>query len=450
MESGSSNLKIFVVEDDEWYQKLLVHTLSLNPDHEVIAFDNAKDCLDKLHQKPDLVTIDYRLPDMNGEELLESILRVSPETAVIAVSEQENVDTAVSMLKKGAYDYLTKTKDIRDRLLHLIANFSKNADLRSTISNLQKEVEQKYDFQNSMIGQSNRIKEVFKLMQKATSTNITVMVNGETGTGKEVVAKSIHYNSIVKEGPFVAVNMSAIPKELAESELFGHEKGSFTGAGQRHKGKFEQAKGGTLFLDEIGEMDINLQAKLLRALQEREITRVGGSETIKTDCRIIAATHRNLLDEMKKGNFREDLYYRLFGLPINLPALRDRDKDVILLAKNFVKSFCEDNGMTVKTLDNAALQKLMAYSFPGNIRELKSIMELAVVMSDNDSIGPDDITFAQTDTVTDIYSENMTMRDYELKIVQVYLKKFDNDIKAVAKKLDIGQSTIYRMLKEVK
>lgn len=444
---STGNLKIFVVEDDEWYRKLLVHTLSLNPDHEVLAFETAADCLSNLKDKPDLITVDYRLPDMNGEDLLTKIHDINPEIAVLVISEQENIETAVTLLKKGAYDYLTKTKDIRDRMLHLIANFTKNASLKSTIKTLQKEVQKKYDFQTSIIGQSNQMKQVFHLMEKATSTNITVMIHGETGTGKEVVAKSIHYNSNLKSKPFVAVNMSAIPKELAESELFGHEKGAFTGATQRHAGKFEQANGGTLFLDEIGEMDINLQAKLLRALQEKEITRVGGSETIKVNCRILAATHRNLQEEMKKGNFREDLYYRLFGLTINIPPLRERDKDIILLAKHFVEAFCTENSLPQKTITGEASQKLMTYSYPGNIRELKSIVELAVVMSEDENIKKDDISFSRQDTITDIYGENMTMKDYELKIVNLYLKRFDNNIKTVAEKLDIGQSTIYRMLK---
>ena len=209
----------------------------------------------------------------------------------------------------------------------------------------------------------------------------------------------------------------------------------------------ELARGGTLFLDEIGEMAPELQAKLLRALQEREITRVGGTESVKVDCRIIAATHRNLLEEMKNGKFREDLYYRLFGLPVELPPLRDRDKDIIILAKHFVEGFCKDNGMPQKTFSKEALKKLMAYQFPGNIRELKSIVELSAVMADGDEISAEDVSFTQADPVTDIFDEQMTMRDYELRIVKMYLKNHDNDIKKVAQLLDIGQSTIYRMLK---
>jgi DNA-binding NtrC family response regulator len=243
--------------------------------------------------------------------------------------------------------------------------------------------------------------------------------------------------------------MSAIPKELAESELFGHEKGAFTGAASRHIGKFEQAKGGTLFLDEMGEMDKTLQAKILRALQEKEIVRVGGKENIKIDCRIVAATHRDLLSEVKEGNFREDLYFRLFGLTIELPPLRERGKDILLLAKHFISSFCKENGMPAKKLSSEASKKLMGYGYPGNIRELKSVVELAVVMSEGDTITDNDISFGTKDIVAEFSGEEMTLKEYNQRIVKHYLKTYDDDIKLVAQKLDIGQSTIYRMLKEM-
>lgn len=442
--------KINIVEDDEWYRKFLVHNISLNPDFEVTAFPDGKSFIDQLDAKPNVVTLDYRLPDISGKDLLKKIKEYDPSIEVIIISEQDDIETAIELLRLGAYDYITKTKDIRDRLMNIIQHIRSNTSLQSRIESLQTEVEKKYDFQKTIIGQSNPIKQVFRMMEKATANNITVVIQGETGTGKEMVAKAIHYNSQRKKAPFIAVNMSAIPRDLAESELFGHEKGSFTGASNRHIGKFEQAKGGTLFLDEVGEMELTLQAKLLRALQEKEITRVGGTETIKTDCRIIAATNKNLLEEMKKGKFREDLYYRLFGLPIELPPLRDRDKDAAILAKYFVSNFVKENDMPEKSLSKEALQKLLGYPFPGNIRELKAVVELAAVMSEKDTIEADDITFAQPDPVTDVYSEELTMREYEHKIILMYLKNNNDDIKTVAKKLDIGQSTIYRILKEVK
>lgn len=439
---------IFVVEDDDWYRKLLHHNLTLNPDYRVETFSDGESFLKKIGEKPDVVTLDYKLPDYNGEELLKKIKNIDPGIEVLIVSEQSAIETAVKLLKAGAYDYITKTEDIRDRLLNVVQHINKNRSLKTQLEHLQSEVEQKYDFENSIIGQSDAMKSVYRMMQKATTNNISVIVTGETGTGKEMVAKSIHYHSSRSKKPFVAVNMSAIPKELAESELFGHEKGAFTGAGNRHMGKFEQANGGTLFLDEIGEIAPELQAKLLRALQEKEVIRVGGTESVKVDCRIIAATHRNLLQEMKKGNFREDLYYRLFGLPIELPPLRDRDNDIVILAKHFSKSFAKENKMTEKVLSKEALKKLKSYNYPGNIRELKSIIELAVVMADGPEVMTEDITFAQKNTLTELFDESLTMKDYEMRIVKMYLKNHNDDIKKVAQLLDIGQSTIYRMLKK--
>jgi len=231
-----------------------------------------------------------------------------------------------------------------------------------------------FSFEKNIIGTSKPMQKIAQLLEKAVSTNITVSVSGETGTGKEVIAKSIHFNSPRNKEAFVAVNMSAIPKELLESELFGYEKGAFTGANTRKKGQFELAHKGTLFLDEIGEMDINMQAKVLRVLQEREVTRVGGEKPIKIDIRIIVATHRDLTEEVSNGNFREDLYYRLLGLPIHLPPLRDRGNDILLLAKYFLDAFTKQNGMEVVELSKKAKARLLAYSFPGNVRELKAII----------------------------------------------------------------------------
>ena len=441
---------IYVVEDDEWYRKLLVYTLELNPDFAVKAFEDGESLLATVKaDPPQVLTLDYRLPDTNGEELLKKIVTVSPNTKVIVISEQSEIETAVNLLKLGAYDYIAKTKDIKERLHNIIKHIREKSSLEERIEVLQTEVTEKYDFQKTIIGNSEPLKKVFNLIQKATITNISVIINGETGTGKEVVAKAVHYNSDRSDKPFVAVNMSAIPKELAESELFGHEKGAFTGAASRHIGKFEQAEGGTLFLDEMGEMDKTLQAKILRALQEKEIVRVGGKDTIKINCRIIAATHRDLLSEVKEGNFREDLYFRLFGLTINLPPLRERGKDILLLANHFIKAFCEENNLPNKKLDKTANKKLMGYAFPGNIRELKSVVELSVVMSDSETIAADDIAFGTKDVVAEFSGEELTLKEYNQRIVKHYLKTYDDDIKLVAQKLDIGQSTIYRMLKEM-
>jgi two-component system response regulator AtoC len=447
--SSEKPFTIHVIEDNEWYNKLLIHTLSLNPDYIVKGFLSAKEYFDYKGQSADVVTLDYRLPDSNGSEAMQKIKALHPETEIIIISEQDNIDTAVELLKQGAYDYIVKEKDIRDRLLSTVNNIKKNANLKSRISILEKEVRKKYDLQSSIIGNSPAIQNVFQLIEKATTVNITVTITGETGTGKEVVAKAIHYNSLRKDKPFVAVNVSAIPSELIESELFGHEKGSFTGAMARRIGKFEEANGGTLFLDEIGEMDLAFQAKLLRVLQEREIMRVGSNTPVKTDCRIIVATHRNLQNEIKAGRFREDLYYRLFGLLIELPPLRERGKDILLLSKHFMESFCKENNMPTKGFSEEAQRKLLSYSFPGNVRELKSVIELAAVMSTGEIVQANEISLASNDIMNDILDEDLTMRDYEMRILKAYLKKYDDNIKKVAAKLKIGQSTIYRMLKNL-
>ncbi len=441
--------KIFVVEDDEWYNRLLVHTLSLNPDYEIQSFTTGRDCLANLYQEPDVITLDYRLPDTKGLEVLKQIKEINEDIQIILISEQVDIDVVVALLKLGAYDYIVKSRDIKERLLNTVNNIRQESKLRKEIVNLRQEVRKKYTDQNTIIGNSAATHKVYDLIEKATRTNITVTITGETGTGKELVAKAIHYNSNRSDKPFIAVNVAAIPKELIESELFGHEKGAFTGASFRRIGKFEEANGGTLFLDEMAEMDISLQAKLLRALQEKEIIRIGSNTPVKFDCRIIIATNKDLQEEIKKGNFRQDLYYRLYGLPIELPPLRDRGNDVVILAKYFINVFCKENKMTIKTLSSDASSRLLSYSFPGNIRELKSVIELAVTLADKEEITSDHILLGRgQDLLDDLFSRDLSLREYDLLIVKKYLGKYDNNIKLVSEKLDIGVATIYRMLKE--
>ncbi|MFV0593556.1 MAG: sigma-54-dependent transcriptional regulator [Draconibacterium sp.] len=445
---NSKTFKIFVVEDDEWYNRLLVHNLSLNPDYEIRSFPDGKSCLEQLHQQPDVITLDYRLPDMKGLEVLKQVKEINEDIQVILISEQEDIEVVVELLKHGAYDYIVKSKDIRERLLNTVSNIRKEFRLKDEIKTLRKEVRKKYSYQNTIVGNSPATQKIFDLIEKATRTNVTVSVTGETGTGKELVAKAIHYNSQRAKKPFVAVNMAAIPKDLIESELFGHEKGAFTGAAARRIGKFEEANTGTLFLDEIAEMEISLQAKLLRALQEKEITRIGSNQAVKIDCRIIIATNKNLLEEVKKGNFRQDLYYRLYGLPIDLPPLRERGNDVILLARSFIASFCEENKLEPKTLAASATRKLLSYSFPGNVRELKSVVELATTLADETEILAEHLILDDSENMENIFSENMTLREYNLRLVNKLMLQNDNKPKIVADKLGVGVATIYRMLKE--
>jgi DNA-binding NtrC family response regulator len=442
-------VRIFVVEDDPAYTKFLKYVLGLNPDYEVDFFTTGKECLNHLHKNPAVVTLDYSLPDVPGEKVLAQIRAHDPNINVIIISAQEKIGTAVELLKLGAYDYITKDHETKDRVINAINNARNKASLIKEIDFLKKEISEKYEFEKSIIGTSPAIKKIFALLEKACSTNISVSISGETGTGKELVAKAIHYNSKRKNKPFVAVNIAAIPRDLIESELFGHEKGAFTGAITRRIGKFEEAEGGTIFLDEIGEMDPNLQAKLLRVLQEREITRIGGNQVVKLDVRVIAATHKDLNEEVKTGKFREDLYYRLLGLPVHLPPLRERGNDVILIAKYFLDHFTKENQMARFKISAEAQSKLLQYPFPGNIRELKSIIELAAVMASDQEIQPQDISFNNTSRIESFLHQDLTMEEYMYRIIRHFLNKYDNNVLEVAKKLNIGKSSLYRYLKEM-
>jgi DNA-binding NtrC family response regulator len=442
--------KIWIVEDDEWYSEFLKYSISMIPEYEATVFRNGKDLLAQLHERPDVITLDFNLPDTDGATLLKKIKSTDSDIQVLMISKQENMNTALELLRSGAYDYFIKSDDLRDKLLNTLQHLFKQRSLQNRIQSLETEVTTKFEASKNIIGQSESMQKVYGLIQKASQNNIIVSITGETGTGKEEVAKAIHYNSSFAKGPFVAVNMAAIPKELAESELFGHEKGAFTGAVAARTGRFEDATNGTLFLDEIGELDLSLQAKLLRVLQEREVMRVGGNKLTKINCRIVVATHRNLLEEVKEKRFREDLYYRLLGLQINLPPLRIRGTDILLLSKYFIEKFCKENNQQPKLLSKKAGEKLLTYEFPGNIRELKSMIELAIVMSNTNTIEEDDISIYPTLNSSNggvIMNEEMTLDDYNRLILQQYLEKYDNNISIVASKLNIGRSTVYRILK---
>ncbi len=440
------SFKIFIVEDDPFYGSLLKHHLSLNPDYAVELFTSGKACLQELYRKPDVVSIDYGLPDMNGGVLLNKIRAVNSSVPVIIISGQEDITTAVDLLKKGARDYLVKDDNTKDLLWRSIINIRENSDLKQEVETLKVQLEEKFSF-DSIIGSSKAMQKVYAILKKAIKSNINVSITGETGTGKEVIAKAIHYNSDRSKQPFVAVNMAAIPENLLESELFGHEKGAFTGAIGRKPGKFEQAKEGTLFLDEIAEMDLALQSKILRAIQEREFTRVGGTDTIKFKARLLTATHRDLEIQVREGKFREDLYYRIMGLPIALPALKDRDEDVLLLAEFFIKQYSRENKTGPLKLNRSGKEKLLKYHFPGNVRELKAVIELACVMTDTNGISDEDIRFSGLNSEPAIVYGEKTLREYTLEIVRHYLEKYNNNVVLVAEKLGVGKSTIYNMLK---
>ncbi|MBD78386.1 MAG: regulator [Crocinitomicaceae bacterium] len=441
-------MRVLIVEDDPVYAKYLKHNIELNPDYEAVVYKTGMELLNNLTANDQVISLDYSLPDMSCELLIKKIREINQTIHIVTISAQEEISTAVKLLRAGVYDYIEKNEETRNRLLNTIKHIQENQLLKSELEILREEVQTKYDFSSILKGNSQPMERVFQLMEKASKANITVSISGETGTGKELVAKAVHYNSNLRNKPLISVNMSAIPKDLIESELFGHEKGAFTGASARRIGKFEEANGGTLFLDEIAELDLNLQSKILRALQEKEIERIGGNNKIKLNFRLLVATHRDLAEEVKNGNFREDLFYRVLGLPIKLPPLRERGKDILVLATHFMDEFCKENKLKKKSISTVARQKLMEYSWPGNVREIKAVVELAIVMSNEDEILADDITLTSTRNTPDFLLKEMTMKDYVNSIMVHFLEKYDNNVMTVAAKLNIGKSTIYRMLKE--
>lgn len=443
-------MKIFLVDDDPFFAEMLKYYLQLNPDYDVHICNTGKECLSALYRAPDIICIDFGLPDLQGDELFAQIKNLYPDLPIIVISGQENIEVAVNFLKQGAKDYIVKNEHTKELLWNSIIRIKENISLKQEVKDLKDELGTKYAFEKTIIGQSESVKKIFSKINKALQSNINVSITGETGTGKEVVAKAIHYNSARKNKPFIAVNMAAIPKELIESEFFGHEKGAFTGATERAMGKFEQANGGTIFLDEIAELDLNIQSKLLRALQEREITRVGGNQKIKLDVRVITATHKDLAHEVKEGTFREDLYYRIIGLPIELPPLREREQDTLILARHFIELFAKENKSKPLILSNEARKKLLSYSFPGNVRELKSIIDLACVMADNGEIMAEDITFYNLEKKSENFlTSQKTLKEYTTDIILHFLKKNNNDVIKTAKMLDIGKSTIYNLLHQM-
>ncbi|MCB0666327.1 MAG: sigma-54-dependent Fis family transcriptional regulator [Saprospiraceae bacterium] len=443
-----ANLKILIVEDDLWYGELLKYHLSLNPDFEVILVQSGKDCVKKLVDNPDIVCIDYGLPDMGGDNLLQYIQSHNRDIPVIIISGQEEISVAVDLLKAGARDYIVKGDNTKELLWQSILNIRETVNLKREVQDLRKKLHSKYEFQNPLLGNSPQIKGIFHLIEKAIRTNINVSITGETGTGKELVANAIHFNSDRKHKPFVAVNMAAIPKELIESELFGHEKGAFTGAVTRKLGKFEEAQGGSIFLDEIGELDINMQSKILRVLQERELVRIGSNEKIKLDVRIISATHKDLSHEVEEGNFREDLFFRLIGLPIQLDPLRNRKEDILILAKHFLKEFSNENGLSFTSFSDKAREKLLTYEYPGNVRELKAVVELAAVLANDTLIGEQDIQFTSLKRKLPYSTDEKSLREYTREIIKSFMDRYDNNVLEVARKLDIGKSTIYKMIQD--
>ena len=379
-----------LVVDDEKGQREILNTILQKEGYVIVAVPGAREALERLnHGEFDLILTDLKMQGMSGMELLEKVLAVDPQQCVVMMTAHGTIDSAVEAMKKGAFDYLEKPLD-REDLLMTLQRALEHVTLLRENRVLHKKLEETRGIPN-IIGEHPKIKEVFRIISKIAPTNSTVLIYGESGTGKEMVARAIHDRSPRKDHPFFAINCAAIPDTLMESELFGHEKGSFTGASSRELGLFEAADGGTVFLDEIGEMNVAMQAKLLRAIQEKEIRRVGGKVNIPVDVRIISATNKDLETEIRKGGFREDLFYRLNVLRINLPPLRERGSDIAALAEFFVRKYSTSAGLPLKGIAKPALKLLMNYPWPGNVRQLESVIERGVLMAENDVIQPEDL-----------------------------------------------------------
>src|SRR5438132_2153292 len=376
-----SREQIRVVEDEDELRAAIVEILT-SEGFEVDQANSAEDASEKLSQTAyDVLIADHNLPGKTGQELLEDSLVRYPEIIGIIITGYGTIETAVNAMKKGAYNYLTKPFKLVE-LPVMVRKGLKERHLRFENQYLRKQLDEKYGFDN-IIGTGRGMKRIFELVETIAGLTSTVLIQGETGTGKELIAKAIHFNSQRKDQKMVSINCGAIPENLLESELFGHVKGAFTGAVQTRIGRFEQANCGTIFLDEIGNMPLALQVKLLRVLQEREFERVGGNSTVKVDVRIVAATSSNLEQMVKDGTFREDLYYRLNVIPIDLPPLRERREDIPLLVQRFIEHFCETHKLDLKTISPHVLKVLMAYDWPGNVRQLENIAERMVALTAN-------------------------------------------------------------------
>lgn len=378
------DMKILVIDDERSIRNLMQEILE-DEGHSVdVAEDGAKGVEMADKEKYDVIFCDIKMPNLSGEEVLDTLHEKGIETPVIMISGHGDIDTAVSCIKKGAFDFLSKPLDL-NRILITIKNATERSNLIQETKVLKKKV-----YGQEMIGESEAIMKVKDMIEKVAPTDARVLIQGGNGTGKELVARSLHQKSLRSQMPYIEVNCAAIPSELIESELFGHEKGSFTSAIKQHKGKFEQADGGTLFLDEIGDMSLSAQAKVLRVLQEKKLSRVGSDKDITVDVRVIAATNKNLREEIAKGTFREDLYHRLSVIVITVPALDERKSDIPLLVDYFINQICAESGKSTRPIEPEAMQLLVNRSWTGNIRELRNVVERLLILS-GPAITADDV-----------------------------------------------------------
>jgi DNA-binding NtrC family response regulator len=382
--------KILVIDDEKSIRDTLKEILEYE-DHQVDLAADGEEGLEQFkNNKYDIVLLDIKMPKKDGIEVLEDIFGVATDVPVIMISGHGNIDTAVESIKKGAYDFIEKPLDL-NRLLVTIRNAMDRSSLINETKTLKRQVTKTYD----IVGESEPIKKVKDMIEKVAPTDARVLITGPNGSGKELVARWLHEKSERAEFPFVEVNCAAIPSELIESELFGHEKGAFTSAHKQRKGKFEQAHTGTIFLDEIGDMSLNAQAKVLKALEEKKVSRVGSDKDIHVDARIIAATNKNLKEEIEKHNFREDLYHRLSVILISVPGLDERKDDIPMLADHFNELICTDYGVPKKEIKEDAIEELKKINWTGNIREFRNVLERLIILCEKEITGKDVIAYAQ-------------------------------------------------------
>ncbi|MGF1572550.1 MAG: sigma-54-dependent transcriptional regulator [Sumerlaeia bacterium] len=440
---------ILIVDDEKNTREGLKWALE-NQAEKVFLAANGEEALNILSEEQiGLVLSDLKMPKMTGIELLERVREDHEHVEFIMLTGHGTVETAVDAMKLGAFDYLIKPVNLEE-LNILVTRVFEQRDLKKENEELRVQVNERYGFDN-IIGNSDQIQKVFQIIRQVAPTRASILIDGETGTGKELVAKAIHFNSNRKNKPFVAVNCGALSQSLLESELFGHEKGAFTGALSQRAGRFEAANKGTIFLDEIGETTPEFQVKLLRVLQEQEFERVGGQKIVKVDVRIIAATNRDLKEEVKQGRFREDLYYRLNVINIKLPPLRERQDDVALLVHHFLIQFNKENGRNL-TLSPKAMDLLQGYNWPGNVRQLRTMMESICILTSGKEILPanlpPDIAGEQEPQHHLKLRVGMTVREAEQELIRATLAKLNGNKAKAARVLGLGRKTLYRKLEE--
>jgi DNA-binding NtrC family response regulator len=453
--SQNSQGFVVVIDDDPQMRSLLVDHLEMN-NYQVKSFDDGLGAMqfllgnDLAASQVELVLTDIRMPEVDGLSVLRQLKPQRPDLPIIIMTAHASVETAIEGLRKGAFDYIVKPFKLTE-ISHAISRAVSYGRLQRQNKTLASEIKKNWS-KNEIVGKSSAIREIFDIIERVAPAQSSILINGESGTGKEVVAKAIHNLSPRAKKPFIAINCTAIPENLLESELFGHAKGAFTGAHERKKGLFEEAEGGTLFLDEIGDLDLALQAKLLRVLQERKIKPVGDNQMKDIDVRIIAATHKDLKKAIKEGNFREDLFFRLSVIPIVVPPLRHRQEDIPLLAQHFLNKYTVLNNKLVTGFSTDALQKLINMPWPGNVRELENLVERLVVLTRNSAIQANEIPNGEEKGHESFYGEatqdSPTLEELEKRYIQAILEKTGGKKEKASQILGINRRTLYRKQQE--